>query len=1577
MVQDYCHPKCGDGVRVPSEGCDDGNTKDGDGCSSSCIVETGYVCYGGNSSHADSCKMTVCGDGVVEGAEECDDFNDFGGDGCSAVCLREIKEVAASSDTQVVVTIMPLGQICRIYNARQHETLEDTTYHLQNTIVTGDVSDPNDLRIHVQVLNGSIAMKPLVDIYLAQGRNDSIWQAIVQRETGVHFEPYSDNMKETVISGTHFEVARFLQYFMYIAPDLDFNGYVSVLFTVVSGMVMNHGAEVCESNVVVRVIPVFNDPASVMVLDSIKNSGYQCQAASASCSLAGISLYDPDCESAVDGSCFLRLELNASLGFLSVPGHPAGWQEVFPSLVGHAAGLNAALERLSFFPPALPPEPPEAALHVSVHRVIERTIATPEGLLPMVTSLTLPIHILSADTPPTLSLSSGDAFHGAVFIMSNTKPHYFTDIVFEPPGAIVTTCIIELKVSKGLLFLGDTGGLWFADGTNNGESRLRFVANSTDIRNRFLADVRYAWDDNDCSNLEQFNITVDSGHHEPLTLIALLVLPDCQGYQAQWMGSNKLSMMEDSEISIGHLNLTTKDTHLFLMVDVQLGFDHSWRGDCKLVRWPESIPSFVPGRECHLDGLVKGLNEVLPYLVYRPPPDFFGTVQLEFIVFKTEARPGEILGRSTGISSRGVPQSILVEIEVAGVNDGPSLEVFLDSYRLQEDAEEYLVLGPMFVTDIDADQNEMSFKFELIAGHEWNTPTWLCLDVLKAANNWRCFLIGTSAIHFNTTVENFNSLQSGPGRLRFRAARDWHGSAVINVSVDDRGSGHGEEFHLSANRSLYIMVEPKVDRPRLSVLCPEQIPFVTYGRNCLEVKDCFALNASLDGTDVGLSFWLVIQADDERVNINLEDRAPVQVWQEGTAELHMAGLYHNIQEALRALVFRPPGQLFEDAYDAHTFEFNVTVTAIALGERFNEPWPITPGPGMRHDARAFPSDQVDFSVVVRRMNRPPLLFIDRPAFSVTQLQADVILYGVTVADPDIRSDDLLELVVSAEEDGPGDLAFAGLRGKRLQRRMRLEELNQALQELTFIFDNANWFGVTGVSLWVSDLGNHGWRVDRKTTPYSSVGLEAEERGELTASSFLAVHRSFVNEPPRIILEEPRSGLLEVFEDHGQFASFMVMHKASEHLVDRMLTVFMSTSHGQLRSISLQNATDRGVRSSLDGKRLEYTAWLYELNTFLAQLEFLPDPNYNGPDELVVMITDGEYEVNTSVPIQIASLTDPLIIVCPPAVDLFEGQRAVPIGANISIRDFEPLPGDGDEDSEVQVEIFVGDGGLQLLPGMPLPPELDPWCRIEPFMNDSEAEELAAWNGTRNGSGDDGPESSRLRVPRIQTLWFNTTLAGFRDMVFAAGLNAAMVVLSEVLKALAFTPYPELYHGVVHFEIRVSMLHTMESARCEIGLVVHPVNSAPVIHFDHSRLWADFSGGWFVEQMHSARLKLEVSCGTMSFLIDYVFGVQNGSIAGLEGITFHKGDGSHDTEMDITSTLANLNLQLSRLFYHSGGECRQQNISLSVELDDLGNFGASKDEMGPYTAWMMGGPWLWHVMANDIVGARQMGNQDSI
>lgn len=43
---------CGDGHRSPEEQCDDGNTENGDGCSSSCTVEAGYLCTDANFSLA-------------------------------------------------------------------------------------------------------------------------------------------------------------------------------------------------------------------------------------------------------------------------------------------------------------------------------------------------------------------------------------------------------------------------------------------------------------------------------------------------------------------------------------------------------------------------------------------------------------------------------------------------------------------------------------------------------------------------------------------------------------------------------------------------------------------------------------------------------------------------------------------------------------------------------------------------------------------------------------------------------------------------------------------------------------------------------------------------------------------------------------------------------------------------------------------------------------------------------------------------------------------------------------------------------------------------------------------------------------------------------------------------------------------------------------------------------------------------------------------------------------------------------------------------------------------------------------
>ncbi len=96
-------PVCGNGVVESGEQCDDGNTTNGDGCSSTCqtegpcgngVVNAGEQCDDGNTADGDGCSSTcqletVCGNGIVEGAEQCDDGNTIDGDGCSSTCRYE------------------------------------------------------------------------------------------------------------------------------------------------------------------------------------------------------------------------------------------------------------------------------------------------------------------------------------------------------------------------------------------------------------------------------------------------------------------------------------------------------------------------------------------------------------------------------------------------------------------------------------------------------------------------------------------------------------------------------------------------------------------------------------------------------------------------------------------------------------------------------------------------------------------------------------------------------------------------------------------------------------------------------------------------------------------------------------------------------------------------------------------------------------------------------------------------------------------------------------------------------------------------------------------------------------------------------------------------------------------------------------------------------------------------------------------------------------------------------------------------------------------------------------------------
>lgn len=89
---------CGDGyINLAAESCEDGNTASGDGCSSACVTEPGYICEG-------TVCRELCGDGLVlaGGEEVCDDGTASGGNGCASDCRA----------TETGYTCPPSGGAC-------------------------------------------------------------------------------------------------------------------------------------------------------------------------------------------------------------------------------------------------------------------------------------------------------------------------------------------------------------------------------------------------------------------------------------------------------------------------------------------------------------------------------------------------------------------------------------------------------------------------------------------------------------------------------------------------------------------------------------------------------------------------------------------------------------------------------------------------------------------------------------------------------------------------------------------------------------------------------------------------------------------------------------------------------------------------------------------------------------------------------------------------------------------------------------------------------------------------------------------------------------------------------------------------------------------------------------------------------------------------------------------------------------------------------------------------------------------------------------------------------------------------
>jgi len=85
-IHSICTETCGDGIKVYTEACDDGNTLSLDGCTG-CIIDTGYTCQ--EDMNLKSYCVKHCGNGLRNSTEGCDDGNTQNNDGCSSQCTVE------------------------------------------------------------------------------------------------------------------------------------------------------------------------------------------------------------------------------------------------------------------------------------------------------------------------------------------------------------------------------------------------------------------------------------------------------------------------------------------------------------------------------------------------------------------------------------------------------------------------------------------------------------------------------------------------------------------------------------------------------------------------------------------------------------------------------------------------------------------------------------------------------------------------------------------------------------------------------------------------------------------------------------------------------------------------------------------------------------------------------------------------------------------------------------------------------------------------------------------------------------------------------------------------------------------------------------------------------------------------------------------------------------------------------------------------------------------------------------------------------------------------------------------------
>jgi VCBS repeat-containing protein len=1127
------------------------------------------------------------------------------------------------------------------------------------------------------------------------------------------------------------------------------------------------------------------------------------------------------------------LTLSQTTGLTFTVGDGTG--DATMTFTGALADINAALNGLTYAPHAN--FSGNSTLQIAVN-----DLGNSGSGGPLSATHNVNITVSAVNDAPTLGLPGAQSTDEDTALVFSSAGGNLISVSDLDAGA--GSVRVSLAVSNGVLTLGQTTALTFSVGDGTGDAAMTFTGTLANINAalnglRYTPGLNYNGSDTLQVTVNDQGNTGSGGAQSASGNVSLTVNPINDAPAVTLPPSQNI--VEDGPVIV----FSNSNGNPVIVYDVDAGTGllqvtlSVSIGKLTLAQTTGLTFSSGDGTQDStmiFTGTLADINAALDGLRYLPAANYNGSDTLVVTVSdlgNTGAGGTQSTSGSTGIS-------------VSSENDAPTLTL-PPAQSIDEDASLLFSAAngnAITIDDVDADAGQLQVTLSVASGVL--TLSQLAGLAFSAGDG-----TADATMTFTGTLADINAALNG---LRYAPGLDYNGSDTLAVLVNDQGNT-GSGGALSASGNVSLTVNPINDAPLLSIPGNQTVNedanlvFSGAGGNAITLTDVDAGSSPVQVTLTATNGVLTLGSF-AGLTFTSGDGS-------GDATMTFTGTLAAINSALSGLVFRGDAHYNGPAgiglavsdlgntgaggalTDSKTFAINVNPVNDA-------PTLTTPGP------QSVNEDGV-------------LVFSSSNAISVSDVDADggFIRITLTVGQGTLTLSQTTGLTFSVG-DGTGDanMTFTGT----------LADINVALNGLRYA-PGLNYNGNDTLAVLVNDQGNTG------------------SGGAQSASANIAITVSAVNDAPTLSVPGPQATTEDtalVFSSAGSNAVTFADLDAASSAVRVTLTV----THGTLTLAGIAGLTFLTGDGAGDAT-MTFTGTLAAVNAALNGLRYVPNLEYNGPDQLVVSIDDqgntgagGALTAGATIDIAVGATNDAPVISLPGPQSVNEDASLVlsaGTGNAITISDVDAF---GDP---VLVTLSVGFGTLTL----------------------SGMGGLTFLVGS--GTGD-------------ATMTFTGSLAD---------VNAA-------LNGLMYAPNTD-YNGADTLTIHVSDQGSTGSGGAmtttrDLALTVSAVNDAPVLTVpgpqatdEDTPLNFSFArgNGISVFDVDAAsglvRVTLSVSSGTLT-------------LANTSGLTFSQGDGTNDAVFTFTGTVADVNAALDGLRYLPNLDFNGAD-TLLVSVNDLSNTGS--------------------------------------